>query len=101
MSRVALIGTIEFEPGARAEVLRAVLVHRERSLRDEPGTLAFEVLVPDDAPAKLLIYEVYADAAAFALHMGAASITTLRAQVGSKLVAMSAVRCTPGEAFPA
>ena len=99
MTRVALIGTIEFLPGSRDEVLRAVLAHRERSLRDEPGTLVFEVLVPDEEPSKLLIYEVYADAAAFALHMGAASITAMRALVGSKLVAMSAVRCTLGEEF--
>ena len=33
----AVIGTVEVRPGTRDEVLRAVLAHRERSLREEPG----------------------------------------------------------------
>ena len=35
MSKIAVIGTIEVQQGARAEVLQAVLTHRERCLKDE------------------------------------------------------------------
>ena len=37
-------------------------VRRARCVKDEPGALRFEVLVPNDAP---LLYEVYQDVAAF------------------------------------
>jgi quinol monooxygenase YgiN len=52
MAKLAVIGTIEVQPGAREEVLRAVLAHRDRCLKDELGTLQFEVLVPSEDSAK-------------------------------------------------
>ena len=95
----AVIGTIEIQPGARAEVLKAVLAHRERSLRDEPGTIQFEVLVPQNDPDKLLLYEVYSDAAAFAVHMKGASMGRVQSEIGSKVLRLSGIPCTPGAEF--
>lgn len=96
MAQHATIGTIEVQQGARDEVLRAVLAHRERSLKDEPGTLQFEVLVPQDDPNKLMLYEVYIDTAAFMLHMKGASMAKVQAEVGSKVTGLTGVQCTPG-----
>jgi quinol monooxygenase YgiN len=99
MSKLAVIGTIEIQPGARAEVLQAVLAHRERCLKDEPGTLQFEVLVPADEPTKLMLYELYADSAAFATHMNGASVAQVRTEVGDKVTSLTGIRCTPGDEF--
>jgi (4S)-4-hydroxy-5-phosphonooxypentane-2,3-dione isomerase len=96
MAKLAVIGTIEVQPGARAEVLRAVLAHRNRCLKDEPGTLQFEVLVPSEESAKLMLYELYADSAAFLSHMQGASMATVREEVGSKVVGLTGIRCTLG-----
>ena len=98
MAKLAVIGTIEVQPGARAEVLRAVLAHRDRCLKDEPGTLQFEVLVPEDS-AKLMLYELYADSAAFSDHMHGASVTKVLEEVGTKVVGLTGVHCTPGAEF--
>ena len=48
MSKLAIIATIQVQPGTRESVLSTLLAHRDRCLRDEPGTLQFEVLVPKE-----------------------------------------------------
>jgi quinol monooxygenase YgiN len=101
MSKLAVIGTIEIQPGAKAEVLQAVLAHRKRCLESEPGTLQFEVLVPSGDDTKLMLYELYSDSAAFSAHMKGASMAQVRAEIGSKVVNLTGIQCTPGTEFPA
>lgn len=92
----AVIGTIEVKPGARDEVLRAVLTHRERSLRDEPGTLQFEVLVPNEDPNKLFLYEQYTDTAAFVAHMKGNSMATVTNEIGHLVVSLTGIQSKLG-----
>ncbi|GLH73099.1 hypothetical protein GETHLI_16010 [Geothrix limicola] len=101
MSKVALIVTAEFEPELKGEILHALLAHRERSLRDESGTLQFEVLVPQNEPGKFLIFELYADEAALAAHSEGASIAQYRAETRSKITKVSKHRCDLGQELPA
>jgi len=93
----AVIGTIEVKPGTRAEVLRAVLAHRERSLRDEPGTLQFEVLVPNDDANKILLFELYADTQAFEEHFyRGESIARTKKEVGHLMASLTGVHSKLG-----
>ncbi|MDI2057543.1 antibiotic biosynthesis monooxygenase family protein [Bradyrhizobium elkanii] len=69
--------------------------HGARSLRDEPGTLNFEILVPRENAAKLLIYEVYKDDAAFEAHRNVRSIAQFRDESAGLGIKISATRCTP------
>ena len=62
MSKFANVVTIEVAPGRRDQVVTLLLAHKAR-LKDEPGTLQFEVLLPNDDDTKVLSYEVYRDAA--------------------------------------
>jgi len=101
MGKLAVIGTIEVREGTREDVVRAVLAHRERSLKDEPGTLQFEVLVPSAEPTKIMLYELYADGAAFAAHMRGASMAKVTEEVGSKVVSLTGIQCIPGHEFSA
>jgi quinol monooxygenase YgiN len=101
MSKLAVIGTIVVQPGAKIEVLRALLAHRERCLKEEPGTIAFEVLVPADDETKLLLYELYADRDSFAAHMKGKSMAQAQAEVGSKVVSLTGIQCTPGAEWKA
>lgn len=96
MSQLAVIGSIVVQPGTRDEVLRAALAHRQRCLQEEPGTLAFEVLVPRDDATKLLFYKLYDEPAAFAAHSEGQSMAQLQSEVGSKITSLSAIECTPG-----
>jgi (4S)-4-hydroxy-5-phosphonooxypentane-2,3-dione isomerase len=44
MPKLAIIATIEVSPGRREEFLPFLMAHRARSLKDEPGTLQFDVV---------------------------------------------------------
>ena len=39
MNKLVIIATIEVQPRTRDRAVRILLDHRERCLRDEPGTL--------------------------------------------------------------
>lgn len=97
MNRVALMVTVEFEPQSRDAVLRALLDHRERCLKEEPGTLQFEVLVPLEDPSRLLLFELYADDSALSLHSKGSSIARFRGEVAGKVLRVTSTRCIPGD----
>ena len=96
MSRFALIVTVEFEPELKEEILLALLAHRERCLKDEPGTLQFEVLVPFDEPGKLMLFELYADAAAFAAHSEGSSLAQYRVEARPMITRVTSKKCSLG-----
>jgi len=58
MSKFANVVTLEIAPGRRDQVITALLGHKAR-LKDEPGTLQFEVLLPKDDDTKIFLYEMY------------------------------------------
>jgi (4S)-4-hydroxy-5-phosphonooxypentane-2,3-dione isomerase len=68
MPKFATVGTIEVAPGRRDQLLPLLMAHKARCLKDEPGTLQFEILLPHDDDAKILLYEVYQDDAVFEVH---------------------------------
>ena len=73
MSKLVIMGTVEVAPGKRDQVLPLLMAHRARCLKDEPGTLQFNVVLPRQNDSKILIYEVYQDGAAFEEHRNAPS----------------------------
>ena len=69
MSTVALIVTIELANVAVVDRLQATLVaYRDLFLRNEPGTLQFDILRPEGTEGKVIIYEVFANEAALEAH---------------------------------
>jgi quinol monooxygenase YgiN len=97
MPKLALIATIEVVEGQRDRLLPLLRAHRARSLKDEPGTLQFEVLVPREDDTKLFVYEVYRDDAAFDEHLNAVSIARFRKETDGMFEKIYATRCTPAE----
>ena len=55
MSKFANVLTIEVVPGRKDEVVALLLAHKAR-LKNEPGTLQFEVLLPKDDDTKVCVY---------------------------------------------
>ena len=47
---------------------RLIVENARASLRDEPGCRQFDVVIPDGDGARVMLYEVYDDAAAFEAH---------------------------------
>ena len=94
MSKLAIIGTIEVARGVREQFLPLLMAHRIRCLKDEPGTLQFEVLLPNDNETKILLYEVYQDADAFEAHRNGLSIARMREEAASMIVKIYGTRCS-------
>ena len=91
MPRFANVVTIEVVPGRRDQVLRLLKEHKAR-LKDEPGTLQFEILLPKDDYTKVLLYEAYRDAAAFEVHLKGPSLAQWREETAGT-VKLHGVRC--------
>jgi quinol monooxygenase YgiN len=103
MGKLAIFATIEVQPGMREEAVQILFRHRERCLKDEPGTLQFEVLVPSDKPLgptapvpeprpnEIMLYEVYQDASAFGAHWTGPSLAKAREEAGSMFVGLSGI----------
>lgn len=77
MGKFAVVATYEIAPDKIDAFLPFLLAHRDRCLRDEPGTLRFDVLRP---ASNLMLYEVYEDEAAFQAHRNGASVARFRGE---------------------
>jgi quinol monooxygenase YgiN len=64
----AIIVQFALAPGTRDRFLALVRDNATTSVRDEPGCHRFDVLVPA-AEDEVVLYEIYADAAAFDIHL--------------------------------
>jgi quinol monooxygenase YgiN len=92
MPKFANVVTLEVTPGRRDQVLRLLGEHKAR-LKDEPGTLQFEILLPKDDDTKVFLYEMYWDAAAFEVHFNGPSLAQWRKETAG-MVKLQGVRCT-------
>lgn len=92
MPTLGIVATIEAEPGRMDELLPLLMAHRARSLKDEPGTLQFDFLIPRDDKSKVLLIEFYRDEDAFKAHVSGASMATFREQSAGMVAKMTGTR---------
>jgi quinol monooxygenase YgiN len=92
-AKLAIVATFEVAPEKRGELLSLLMAHRARCLKDEPGTLQFEIMVPHDDDSELFLCEVYRDAAAFDVHRNGASIAQFPQESGTLGAKLSFSRC--------
>jgi autoinducer 2-degrading protein len=64
----SLVVQMGVRPGRREEFLAGMTANAESSVRDEPGCLRFDVCAVEGDENRFLLYELYADAAAFDAH---------------------------------
>ena len=89
----SLVVQMEVRPGSREEFLAGMTANAEVSVRDEPGCLRFDVCSVEGDENRFLLYELYADADAFAAHKQAPHFLEWR-QVADRVVASQ--HNTPG-----
>jgi quinol monooxygenase YgiN len=65
---IALVVQIEAPPENRDRFLGAIGEQAAASLEREPGCLRFDVCEVVDDPSRFVLYEIYADAAAYEAH---------------------------------
>lgn len=68
MTECVVMVRFEVEPGRREAFLPVIEANAAASLAEEPGCRRFDVILPNDEPDVVLLYEVYEDAEAFARH---------------------------------
>lgn len=93
MPKFALIASIEVTPGRKDEFVRLLLAHRARCLESEPGTLRFDVLLPQQDAGAVMIYELYSDEAAFDVHSNGPSLARLKEEAAGMMAKVSGTRC--------
>jgi quinol monooxygenase YgiN len=93
MSKLALVATIKTVPGKREEYLKHLKAHAQNYLATEPGTLKFEILVPDEQPDTVMLYEVYASPEAFETHWSGPAKRQANLDFEGLRVSASAPRC--------
>jgi (4S)-4-hydroxy-5-phosphonooxypentane-2,3-dione isomerase len=96
MNKVALNVMLEFNPESKLELVRSLLAHRERCLKEEPGTLQFEVLVPFEEQSKIFLFELYADDAALSAHSAGSSLARHREEVKKLILNGTVHKCSLG-----
>jgi quinol monooxygenase YgiN len=93
MSKYAIVATIKTVPGKRDEYLTFLKAHGKRCLATEPGTLQFEILVPQEEADTIILYELYASPEAFQTHWNGTSIQQMRQESAGLQVSLTGVRC--------
>jgi quinol monooxygenase YgiN len=93
MAKFANVVTVEVAQGRKNQLFQSLMAHRSRCLKDEPGTIQFEILLPHDDDTRVLTYEVYSDTAAFDSHRNGPSFALFRKETAETVTKISATRC--------
>ncbi len=63
----------DIKPEHREAFIQTVVEHGRAAVPTEPGTLRFDVIVDQDDPNRIFLYEAYADPEAFNAHLAGES----------------------------
>ena len=88
---------LKLRPDAGTSSCPCCGAHAARCLKDEPGTLQFDVLLPHDGGDKVMLYELYQDQAAFDAHSNGPSLAQLRKEAAGMMGKVSGTRCSLSE----
>ena len=93
MGKLAIVATIKTAPGKREEYLKHLKAHAQRCLATEPGTMKFEILVPQKDVDTVMLYEVYASPETFEAHWTGPSLQQAKRDTEGLQVSLSGVHC--------
>ena len=93
MAKFAIVATLDIAEGRMDEFMPLLLAHRDRCLKEEPGTLRFDVLRPKKLANQVMLYEEYLDDAAFQVHWNGASVARLRSESADMIAKLDGVPC--------
>ena len=96
MSTVVLIVEYTLKPGQRDAYVARAREHRANVLGNEPGCKQFDLIIPDDAPDKVCLFEIYTDADAFDVHTKTSYMQEYRDDIAPMSVDRRVIRGTLG-----
>ena len=93
MTAFAIIVDFRLKPGAQPAFRKLVDANARTSAARERGCRRFDVMEPQGEADRILLYEIYDDAAAFDAHMGSAHYAEFDAQSAPLVAGKSVVAC--------
>ena len=93
MGNFVLIVELEFKPEDADRFHALIAENARQSVANEPGCLQFDVMRPEDGAARVLLYEVYADRAAFDAHVKMPHVAAFFAEAKPMISGQKATRC--------
>ena len=91
---LVIIAEFEVKPGKLEQFLAHAEVDARRSVADEPGCRQFTVTVDREPPDRVVLFEVYDDAAAFDAHLETPHLQAFRAGIEDLVVSRRVRRLT-------
>ena len=82
MSKIYLVVTVDIAPGARDQYLHKLTSHVE-IMKNEPGCELVEVLIDDQSPDQILLWEVWSNRPSWDAHMVNANSAAWQKNIGN------------------
>jgi (4S)-4-hydroxy-5-phosphonooxypentane-2,3-dione isomerase len=92
MGNFALVVDMEVKPEDADRFATLIAENARLSVANEPGCLQFDVVRPQDAPGRFMLYEVYENAAAFEAHIKMPHVGNFFGQAKPLIVSQKATR---------
>jgi quinol monooxygenase YgiN len=89
-----IIAEFEVKPGKLEQFLKLAKTDASQSVANEPGCRQFDVTLDREEPNRVVLYEVYDDAAAFDAHLQTPHLAAFRAGIESLIVSRQVRRLT-------
>jgi len=93
MSGFSIIVDFRLKPGSRSAFRRLIDANARESAVQEPGCRRFDVLEPVGEDDRIMLYEVYADRAAFDAHVRSEHFARFDTESAALLSSKSVVEC--------
>lgn len=94
MSPYVVVVDFRLKPGTRAAFRRLIDINARQSVRDEAGCRRFDVLETSGDDDRILLYEIYDDRAAFAVHLESPHYALFDAESGDLVAGKSVIECS-------
>lgn len=95
MPAIALVVEIRTQPGQRDAFLARLRQHRAKVLANEPGCRGFEILLAEEEPDSLVLYEAYQDEQALEEHDAAPYFLAYREDTAAMIASRRRILCRP------
>ena len=93
--RYVRIAEIEIDP-AQCEAFQAALREEiDASVRIEPGVLALHAVSDKGDPARIVVFEIYADVAAYAAHLEVPHFKAYKAATANMVLSLKLTETVP------
>jgi quinol monooxygenase YgiN len=93
--RYVQVAQIEIDPAQLENYRAAVTEQIEAAVRDEPGVLVLYAVSDIENPARVIVFEIYRDIAAYEAHLRSAHFKKYKALTETMVKSLALIRSAP------